>query len=179
MLVAVGIPDSHRLPAFGEVVDHVHQRFGHKIVGMVVHEELHGIEQGAAAEFSVRLGEELRTDMQREARGCQVLAGDDVALPVGGGEFLGLVRVHGEPTENDLGFAARIGEFAVSSASSMTAFVIRELEDGTAAILDRVDSDFVLSVGENDRLAHDFGWVVNRVSCRPGGPAHLVGLTRI
>jgi hypothetical protein len=117
--------------------------------------------------------------MQREARCCQVLAGDDVALQVGGGECLGLVRVHGEPAENDLGLTARVGQVAVSSASSMTALVIRELENRATAILDRVDFDFVLSVGENDGLAHDFGWVVNRVSCRPCGAAHLVGLTRI
>lgn len=94
-----------------------------------------------------------------------MLAGDDVALHVGGGEFLGLVRVHGEPAENDLGLAARIGELAVGSASSMTTLVIREFEDRTAAILDRVDFDLVLSVGEDDGLAQNFGWVVNRVSC--------------
>ncbi len=52
------------------------------------------------------------------------------------------------------------------------------VEERHGAILDRVDFAFVLSVGEDDGLAHDFGWVGNRVSCRPGAAAHVVGPPR-
>ena len=94
---------------------------------------------------------------------------------VGLGESVGFVGVDREAAENVLGFAARVGQLAVSLALTMTAFVERELKNRTAAILDRVDFDFVLSVGEDDGLAHDFGWVVNRVSCGPREVAHVVG----
>ena len=86
--------------------------------------------------------------------------------------------VYLEAAENDLGFAARVGQLAESLALTMTAFVERELKNRTAAILDRVDFDFVLSVGEDDGLAHDFCWVVNSVSCRPCEAAHILGPRR-
>ena len=71
--------------------------------------------------------------------------------------------VHREAAENDLGFAVRVGQLAVNLVLTMTAFGKRELADRTAAILDRVDFYFVLSVGGDDGLAFDFGRVVNRV----------------
>lgn len=104
------------------------------------------------------------------------LRGAYVGFHVGGGEFIGLVGVPCEPAENNLGFAACVRQFPARLTLTMPAFVIRELEDRTAPILDRVDIDFVLSVGEVDGLAHDFGWVVNRVSCAPHQIAYLVGL---
>ena len=94
---------------------------------------------------------------------------------VGLGESVGFVGVDREAAENVLGFAARVGQLAVSLALTMTAFVERELNNRTAAVLDRVYFDFVLSIGEDDGLAHDFGWVVNRVSCGPREVAHVVG----
>lgn len=121
------------------------------------------------------LGEQLRAHVQRKSGVCDVLARDGVALRGGGQGFLGLVRVHGEPAEEDLGLAARVGQLFVGQASTMVAIVIRELENRATAILDRVSFDFVLSVGEHDELACDSSWVVNHVSCRPFGAAHLVG----
>jgi len=91
----------------------------------------------------------------------------------------GFVGVYRDAAEIDFGFAARIGLLAEGLTLTMTAFVEREWKNRADAILDRVDFDFVLSIGENDGLAHDFGWVVNRVSCRPFGAAHLVRGTRI
>ena len=87
--------------------------------------------------------------------------------------------VQREAAKNELGLAAGDGQFAERLSFPMTALVIRELTDRAAPILDRVDFDFVLSVGEDDGLlAHDFGWVVNRVSCRPSETAYPVGGAR-
>ena len=105
--------------------------------------------------------------MHRQAGGFDVLAGDDVAFHVRRGKLRGVVAIHGEPVQDEFGFALRDRCFREGFSFPFAALVKRELIDRTAPILDRVDFDFVLSVRENDGLAHDFGWFVNRVSCKP------------
>jgi len=60
----------------------------------------------------------------------------------------------------------------------MPSLVKGGLINRTASVLDRVDFDFVLSVGKDDGLAHDFGLVVNRVSRSPTETTDLLGRAR-
>src|SRR6267154_2535315 len=94
--------------------------------------------------------------MERQAGHGDVFPRDDVAFGVRRGKGLGRVSVHGEPAENELGLALRHRQLSKRFPFPMTSLAMRELKNRTAPILDCADFDFVLSVGVDDVLAHDF-----------------------
>jgi hypothetical protein len=157
----------HRRATRRKISDEITQRFSGVLGAIEFEEEFHGVRERTTAELGVRLREEFCADVHRQAGGFHVLSGDDVAFHVRRGKLRSVVAIHGEPVQDQLGFALRNRCFCESFSLPFATFVKRKLIDRSAPILDRVDFDFVLSVRENDGLAYDFGWFVNRVSCKP------------
>lgn len=100
---------------------------------------------------------------------------DDVTFHIRGGHFGHTLGIDGQPAKDQLGLAPCDRQFPEGLAFAFASLVVGKLVHDPVPVLDRVDFDFVTSVSDFDGLTHDFGFLVNRVSCEPSEVTQLVG----